>query len=198
MKLLEVVPSPDPKKRYMAVFELDNGKKKKVKFGDPNMESYVIHHDKERRENYRSRHAKDLNTNDPTRAGYLSYYILWGKHRDINKNIASYVRRFGLEGHKGGGTHRENFLEKHNLEDKGYGLKELSKLSGVSKNILQQVYNRGVGAHSSSPLCVRMKGSYKKGVDAPMSMKLSKEQWGMARVYSFLDGNPKHDGDLRQ
>jgi hypothetical protein len=28
-------------------------------------------------------------------------------------------------------------------------------------------------------------------------MKLSKEQWAMARVYSFLDGNPKHDNDLR-
>jgi hypothetical protein len=44
---------------------------------------------------------------------------------------------------------------------------------------------------------VRLKGSFEKGVDAPMSMKLSKEQWAMARVYSFLDGNPKHDNDLR-
>jgi hypothetical protein len=30
-----------------------------------------------------------------------------------------------------------------------------------------------------------------------MSQKLSKEQWAMARVYSFIDGNPKHDTDLR-
>jgi hypothetical protein len=30
-----------------------------------------------------------------------------------------------------------------------------------------------------------------------MSSKLSKENWGYARVYSFLDGNPKHDNDLR-
>jgi hypothetical protein len=43
-----------------------------------------------------------------------------------------------------------------------------------------------------------MKGpSFKKGVNAPMSMKLSPQQWAMARVYSFLDGNPKHDSDLR-
>jgi hypothetical protein len=42
-----------------------------------------------------------------------------------------------------------------------------------------------------------MEGTFEKNVDAPMSMKLSKEQWGMARVYSFLDGNPKHDNDLR-
>jgi hypothetical protein len=31
-----------------------------------------------------------------------------------------------------------------------------------------------------------------------MSKKLSKENWGMARLYSFLDGNPKHDNDLRR
>jgi hypothetical protein len=30
-----------------------------------------------------------------------------------------------------------------------------------------------------------------------MSKKLSKEQWAMARVYSFINGNPKHDNDLR-
>jgi hypothetical protein len=196
MRLLEVVPSPDPKKRYMAVFELDNGKTKRVKFGDPNMESYVMHHDKERRENYRRRHAKDLNTNDPTRAGYLSYYILWGKHRDINKNIASYVKKFGLGLH-GGGTHRQNFLEDNDLEDRGYNLKELAKVSGVSSKVLREVYNRGIGAYKTNPLSVRVKGSFKKGVKVPMRMKLSKEQWAMARVYSFLDGNPKHDNDLR-
>jgi hypothetical protein len=42
-----------------------------------------------------------------------------------------------------------------------------------------------------------MKGTFKKNVKAPYSKKLSKEQWAMARVYSFLDGNPKHDTDLR-
>jgi hypothetical protein len=59
------------------------------------------------------------------------------------------------------------------------------------------VYNRGIGAYKTDPLSVRMKGSFKKGVNAPMSQKLSKEQWAMARVYSFLDNNPKHDNDLR-
>jgi hypothetical protein len=42
-----------------------------------------------------------------------------------------------------------------------------------------------------------MKGTFEKFVHAPMSQKLSKEQWAMARVYSFLDHNPKHDNDLR-
>lgn len=94
-------------------------------------------------------------------------------------------------------THRQSFLAKKHLADKPYSLKELSKISGIPVATLQLVYNRGIGAYKTNPESVRMQGSYKKGVDAPMSMKLSKEQWAMARVYSFLDGNPKHDGDLR-
>jgi len=94
-KLIAVIDSSNPKKRYDAIFDID-GKIKKVSFGDPNMESYIIHHDKERREKYRSRHNKDLNTNDPLRAGYLSYYLLWGKSRSLDKNIASYKKRFDL------------------------------------------------------------------------------------------------------
>jgi hypothetical protein len=98
----------------------------------------------------------------------------------------------------GGGTHRENFLKKHNLKDKGYSLKELSKISKVPFSILLEVYNRGIGAYKTNRTSVRLKGSYKKNVDAPYKMKLSKEQWALARTYSYLDGNPKHDTDLRK
>nr|WPF46462.1 MAG: hypothetical protein [Lake Baikal virophage 3] len=97
----------------------------------------------------------------------------------------------------GSGTHRENIQKKYALEDKGYSLQVLAKITGVSKKTLQEVYNRGIGAYKTNPTSVRMKGSFEKGVNAPMSMKLSKEQWAMSRVYSFLDGNPKHDEDLR-
>ena len=96
-----------------------------------------------------------------------------------------------------GGTHRTNFLKAHKLEDKGYSLKELSKISSVPMRILQEVYNRGIGAYSTQPTSVRLKESYVKNVKAPMRAKLSKENWALARVYSFLDGNPKHDNDLR-
>lgn len=98
---------------------------------------------------------------------------------------------------EGGGTHRENVLKALDLEG-SQSLPELSKASGKSLNILQQVYNRGIGAYKTQPSSVRMKGTYEKGVNAPMSMKLSKEQWAMARVYSYLDNNPKHDNDLRK
>jgi hypothetical protein len=94
-------------------------------------------------------------------------------------------------------THRENVLRKLGLKDQGYSLSALSRYSKKSHKVLQEVYNRGIGAYKSDPMSVRMKGTFKKGVNAPMSQKLSKEQWAMARVYSFLDGNPKHDNDLR-
>lgn len=96
-------------------------------------------------------------------------------------------------------THRENVLRKYKLDfAKGHSIKELSRVTGVPVSILQEVYNRGIGAYKTNPTSVRMKGSFKKGVNAPMKMKLSKEQWAMARVYSFIDGNPKHDNDLRK
>ena len=106
------------------------------------------------------------------------------------------VAIFG-EGH-GKGTHRENFLKAHKLEDKSYSLDELAKISSVPVDILQQVYDRGIGAYRSQGKSVRLKGSFVKNVDAPMKKKLSKEQWAYARVYSFLDGNPAHDEDLRR
>ena len=94
-------------------------------------------------------------------------------------------------------THRENFLHKHHLTDKSYSLDELSTISKVPKSILQEVYNRGIGAYKTNLQSVRLKDSYVKNVKAPAKYKLSKEQWAMARVFSFLDGNPKHDNDLR-
>jgi hypothetical protein len=104
---------------------------------------------------------------------------------------------FSLGGFVGSGTHRENFLKKYKLKDKGYSLAQLAKISGEPLSILQEVYNRGIGAYKTNPTSVRMKGSFVKGVNAPMSQKLSKEMWARARVYSYLDGNPKHDNDLR-
>jgi len=94
-------------------------------------------------------------------------------------------------------THRQNFLKKYKLEDRSYSLSELAKISGYSRSTLQEVYNRGIGAYSTQGISVRMKGTFKKNVKAPMSQKLSKEQWAYARVYSFLDGSKLHDKDLR-
>jgi hypothetical protein len=82
------------------------------------------------------------------------------------------------------------------IQDKPYSIEDLADLSGYDIRILQEVYNRGIGAYQTNPTSVRMKGTFKKNVNAPMSKKLSKEQWAMARIYSFLNENPKHDQDL--
>ena len=91
-KLISVVESPISGKKWRANFE-DGDKKKHTDFGAAGMEDYTIHKDEKRRELYRKRHAKDLKTNDPTRAGFLSWYILWNKPT-MRESIADYRRLF--------------------------------------------------------------------------------------------------------
>jgi hypothetical protein len=64
-------------------------------FGAKNMDDYTITHDKAQRDRYRARHKKDLLTKDPKRAGFLSYYILWGDSTSRAENIQKYKTRFG-------------------------------------------------------------------------------------------------------
>ena len=95
-------------------------------------------------------------------------------------------------------THRENVIKTYGLSDSPHSITELSRVTKIPRRILQEVYNRGIGAYHTQGSSVRLKGSYVKNVKAPMKYKLSKEQWAYARVYSFIDGNPKHDNDLRK
>ena len=85
----------DGKHKYMAVFN-DHGKVKKVLFGSYGMDDYTLTGDKLQRDRYRARHKKDLETGDPTRAGYLSYYILWGDSTNIQTNLRHYIHKFHL------------------------------------------------------------------------------------------------------
>ncbi len=83
-------------KKLMAVFTRDNGRTKKTYFGQAGADDYTITKDKEQRKRYRTRHKKDLQTGDYTRAGYLSYYILWGNSTSRQENIKSYKNKFNL------------------------------------------------------------------------------------------------------
>lgn len=100
VKLIKVVKSEKPTKKWTAFFKLDNGREKKTDFGFKNPKDpkndYTLHKDKDRRERYRIRHKKDLDTKDPTRAGFLSYYLLWGDSTSLRENIKSYKKRFNL------------------------------------------------------------------------------------------------------
>lgn len=95
-KLLSVHSVADGKHKYMATFETDAGRKKTTRFGARGMDDFTITHDKEQRDRYRTRHAKDLKTGDPTRAGFLSYYLLWGDSTSLQTNISAYKKRFSL------------------------------------------------------------------------------------------------------
>ena len=88
--------STKPGKKYMAIFTRDNGRTKTTHFGASGMSDYTIHKDKERRARYRDRHKKDLSTGDYMRAGYLSYYLLWGESTSFRENLKSYKKRFNL------------------------------------------------------------------------------------------------------
>jgi hypothetical protein len=77
-----------------ATFNIDD-KKHTTDFGAAGMSDYTLHHDKERRSRYITRHIKDLRTNDPTRAGYLSMYILWNKP-SVKGSIIDYKKRLTI------------------------------------------------------------------------------------------------------
>jgi len=98
-------------------------------------------------------------------------------------------------------TNKTEWNKRHgNPADKSNSKAEISRKSKIPIKILDEVYDRGVGAYKTNPQSVRTKAG-KKDASAPMSRKMSKEQWAMARVYSFankLEG-PKalnHDKDL--
>jgi len=94
--LISVVKATDCVHKYVATFKKENGREKKTAFGAAGMPDYTLTGDKERRRLFRERHRKDLETNDPTRAGYLAYHLLWGDSTSLRTNIAAYRRKFGL------------------------------------------------------------------------------------------------------
>ena len=97
MTKLTIKKSDKSGKKYMAVFVKDNGRTKTTHFGQAGAPDYTLTGDKVRRKAYRDRHRKDLNTGDSKRAGYLSYYILWGDSKSIRENIKNYKKRFNYD-----------------------------------------------------------------------------------------------------
>jgi hypothetical protein len=98
-RLVKVEKATDGKHKFVAIFETE-GRQKQVPFGAKGMDDYTLFSDKAEgkfhRDLYRTRHEKDLRTLDPTKPGYLSYYILWGDSTDVNTNIKKYKKMFNL------------------------------------------------------------------------------------------------------
>ena len=113
VKLIKIISTPPTSdKKYVAEFELlkEDGKKKikKVGFGQKGAKDFTLmnkkgnkHYvksnaDRLRIKNaYRARHKKDLETKDFTRAGFLSWWLLWNKPT-FGKSMIAYVERFNL------------------------------------------------------------------------------------------------------
>ena len=97
-KVKMVVKRSDKKqKKFKAIFTMKDGRKRTTHFGARGMSDYTIHKVKERRLRYRKRHKKDLDTRDYTRAGFLSYYILWGDKTNVKDAVKDYRKRFNLD-----------------------------------------------------------------------------------------------------
>ena len=94
-RLVKVEHSNTPTKKYKAIFVDENGKEKTTQFGAKGMDDFTLTNDEEQKERYQQRHKKDLETGDPTRAGYLAYYLLWNK-KTLSASIRDYKSRFGM------------------------------------------------------------------------------------------------------
>jgi len=94
---LTIKPSSQADKKLMAIFTEDGKKRLTTHFGQRGADDYTITKDKTQRDKYRARHRKDLDTRDPTRAGHLAWYILWGDSTSRQKNIQDYKKRFNFK-----------------------------------------------------------------------------------------------------
>ena len=83
------------KYKFTAIFDLGNGKKKKVNFGSKGYKDFTTHKDVERKRRYLLRHKKKEDWTDPLTAGALSRFLLWNK-TTIEASIKDYKKRFGI------------------------------------------------------------------------------------------------------
>lgn len=99
-------------------------------------------------------------------------------------------------------TNRERFLKKHNLPaSKSLSMKEIATLSKMPLKDLTEVYKRGYGAAKTNLKSVRLLSSGKKNISAPASKKMTPQQWGFGRLYSYVMKQPTtyygSDKDIR-
>jgi hypothetical protein len=94
IELISIKPSNKYDKKLMAYFII-NDKQKIIHFGQKYASDYLHHHDIKRRNRYIFRHIKDIKTGDPSRAGYLSLYILWNK-LTLKESINDYKKRLNI------------------------------------------------------------------------------------------------------
>ena len=157
VELLSIKKLEGDEKKYKAVF-LVNGKRKEQKFGAEGMSDYTLHKDVERRNRYISRHSKDLDTEDPTRAGYLSMFILWNKP-SFRTSVEDYKTRLKIYNQTG------NFP----ISIEGYSKKNSF---GTPTNVVNKKLYERVKEQIKSSIRGRRWGAYDSGRLVQMYKKL--------------------------
>jgi len=100
-------------------------------------------------------------------------------------------------------SNKNKFNKKYGFKlDEGHSKAEISRLTGIPRSILDQVFDRGVGARKTNPESVRSATTGKKVGGRSLKGKMSAEQWGYGRIYSFVMKQPgtwgKADKDLAE
>ena len=132
IKLIKITKLKKGPKKYEAEFKKGN-KIIKRKFGAKGMSDFTIHKDTKRRDRYIKRHKKDLKTNDPTRPGYLSMYILWNK-KTFKASLADYKRRLNSYNRTG------KFTKKITGSILKFGVKSLKYLANKKNKLSRKYY----------------------------------------------------------
>lgn len=88
MQIINIYKSSKKNKRFKVVLDDDSA----YDFGLKDGSTYIDHHDKVKRENYRKRHLAsrgeyNLITSLTPSPSLFSYYILWGDKKNIYDNI---------------------------------------------------------------------------------------------------------------
>jgi hypothetical protein len=94
LRLKTIKRSHNPEKKWDAVFVKPNGQTITQPFGQRGYSDYTKHKNLTRKKRYIARHARmHEDWTDPTRAGTLSRYILWGKPT-LKASIRSFKKKF--------------------------------------------------------------------------------------------------------
>ena len=92
-------------------------------------------------------------------------------------------------------TWREKFFNLYKLEEQPLSVEDISKITNLPLDILQDVYNRGYGASKTNKESVRNEETGRKRKEGYSKYKrMSSEKWAYGRLYGFIMDNPKQTG----
>ena len=93
MRLISITKATDGKHKYTALF---TDPKKTTHFGAAGYDDFLKTKDVKKRAAYLARHKTTENWSDPTTAGALSRYLLWGSSSSLKQNIIEFKKKFNI------------------------------------------------------------------------------------------------------